>query len=342
MKKKYVKIFATSYIFPWLRLFQRHDYPVAELLENLDIPPTALHAKNYKITLEQQREILQQVLTFAREQDLIALLVDQMKLADHGIVSNLILTRATMKQAINVLLLFYKLRNRMFRFSYHETDTQAVLRVELKHGVGTAERFVMEVALRSLLKAKQQVLTVDNRDNVIRFKHARLMPHPIYQDTEYCQYEFEQDHYEIAFPLSHLAYKLRVSHCRRQEQLELKCREVEHILNADASSFADKITCLLAHCETSYPSLQEIAAMLNSSTRTINRHLQKLGVGYQRLIDADRIRRSKELFQRNEFTLDDIAGCLNFADTAHFCHVFKRHTGLTPSQYRRTKQAVQS
>ena len=46
---------------------------------------------------------------------------------------------------------------------------------------------------------------------------------------------------------------------------------------------------------------------------------------------------SQSLLNQTEFAIKDIAGRLGFADSSHFNHFFKKHTGDTPASYRKAK-----
>jgi AraC family transcriptional regulator len=83
--------------------------------------------------------------------------------------------------------------------------------------------------------------------------------------------------------------------------------------------------------------LREIAAVAHVHPGHVNkvfRRHHRLSVGgYLRNVQIDRARR------RLEATVDPIvqvAAEAGFSDQSHFTRVFKRHTGVTPSDYRRT------
>jgi AraC-like DNA-binding protein len=50
---------------------------------------------------------------------------------------------------------------------------------------------------------------------------------------------------------------------------------------------------------------------------------------------ADRVaQEARQLLKQSSWTVAEIADSLGFTDTAHFCHFFKRQTGLAPGDYR--------
>lgn len=68
-------------------------------------------------------------------------------------------------------------------------------------------------------------------------------------------------------------------------------------------------------------------------------YLRKLFVKYfhlspkQYLIDL-RIKKAKQLLSEGSLKTADISELCGFSSTYHFCRLFKKHTGMTPSEYR--------
>ena len=53
-----------------------------------------------------------------------------------------------------------------------------------------------------------------------------------------------------------------------------------------------------------------------------------------------RVERAKDLISKTTLTLTEVSQQLGFASHAHFSTTFKRRTGGTPSEYRRSPPAV--
>ncbi|MCR5719617.1 MAG: response regulator [Lachnospiraceae bacterium] len=68
-------------------------------------------------------------------------------------------------------------------------------------------------------------------------------------------------------------------------------------------------------------------------------HLSKLlnkntGQNFSEIINEVRIEKAKEFLRNPEFRIGDIAEKVGFLDMAHFSRVFKKCTGMSPSEYR--------
>ena len=95
-----------------------------------------------------------------------------------------------------------------------------------------------------------------------------------------------------------------------------------------------------AHCEEKF-SLQVIsnALFVNGSylLRTFKAHTGQTLLSYHNVM---RCEKAKKLLLGSECTVSEAGEEAGFSSSAHFSHVFKKVTGMTPTQYR--KSEVQS
>lgn len=82
------------------------------------------------------------------------------------------------------------------------------------------------------------------------------------------------------------------------------------------------------------PTLDEAAAKLHTSTRSLRRHLQDEGLSYQQLINEFRCDLAKEYLKSSHLSNQEIAFVLGYQEPKAFFRAFKSWTGLTVSQYR--------
>jgi AraC family transcriptional regulator len=64
------------------------------------------------------------------------------------------------------------------------------------------------------------------------------------------------------------------------------------------------------------------------------------GITIEKYVILQRIERAKELLAYNELTLNEIADKLYYSSVQHLSQQFKKITGLTPSQYKRSAKEV--
>ncbi|WP_415719839.1 AraC family transcriptional regulator ligand-binding domain-containing protein [Roseibium alexandrii] len=83
------------------------------------------------------------------------------------------------------------------------------------------------------------------------------------------------------------------------------------------------------------PSGDEVAEELCMTRRTLTRHLAAEGTNYKSLAEAARSDMAKQMLL-NESSIAQVAFLLDFGDQAAFSVAFKRWTGTTPAQFKRT------
>ncbi len=86
-------------------------------------------------------------------------------------------------------------------------------------------------------------------------------------------------------------------------------------------------------------SVQEVAAALGTSERSLRRQLAAEGVSFSSLLEEERLERAKLLLLSTAMSIDHIAARLGYSNVANFGRAFRRWTDHTPADYRRAHRA---
>jgi AraC-like DNA-binding protein len=84
------------------------------------------------------------------------------------------------------------------------------------------------------------------------------------------------------------------------------------------------------------PGLEAIALRLSIAPRTLQRKLKEAGTSQQELLDEMRRELSIHYLQERQMAVYEVAFLLGFSETSAFHRAFKRWTGTTPGEFRRT------
>lgn len=85
--------------------------------------------------------------------------------------------------------------------------------------------------------------------------------------------------------------------------------------------------------------LDTIAPVLGISPCHLSRTFRKeTGLSIVEYIQEERVKSAKNMLIYSDYTLSAISEYLNFANQSYFIRIFKKHVGMTPSQYRRSYQ----
>jgi AraC-like DNA-binding protein len=84
------------------------------------------------------------------------------------------------------------------------------------------------------------------------------------------------------------------------------------------------------------PSLAAVAPRLALSPRSVQRRLAEAGTSFARMVDAVREERAKAALRSDEVSLAEVSWLLGFSEQSAFARAFKRWTGVSPTEWRRT------
>ncbi len=90
------------------------------------------------------------------------------------------------------------------------------------------------------------------------------------------------------------------------------------------------------------PDMEQIAAEMRITSRTLRRHLTAEGVTFRALLEEVRSTMATELMTTASLTHEEIADRLGYADVTTFIEAFRRWKGMPPSEFRRSQGLVPS
>ena len=96
-----------------------------------------------------------------------------------------------------------------------------------------------------------------------------------------------------------------------------------------------RVRQVLTHQPRSAHNAEDLAALLNTSARTLHRQLKEEGASLQGLKDQARRERATLLLQRTRQPLKQIAEAAGFQNEKSFIRAFKGWTGMTPGDWRK-------
>ncbi|WCN13566.1 helix-turn-helix domain-containing protein [Marinomonas mediterranea] len=88
------------------------------------------------------------------------------------------------------------------------------------------------------------------------------------------------------------------------------------------------------------PSAEEVSSTLNMSVSTLRRRLSDESTSYQQIKDECRKEAAITYMNAPRLSINDIASLMGFDEPSAFFRSFKKWTGMTPGEYRKSEQYV--
>ena len=139
------------------------------------------------------------------------------------------------------------------------------------------------------------------------------------------------------------AKKIGYQEVMRAQFIELLINIIRNITIADTEVYDnDIVQYILKHVQKHYAeklSLQKIATKYNYSLNNASRLFKdRTGLSFQDYVQSVRIKESCRLLTNTADSIPIIAQSVGYGDTKFFNHLFKRHLGISPSEYRKSQK----
>lgn len=316
---------------------ERVDLP--EVLRAVKIPPALLTEPDATISVSQVDRLVQEIFRRTGRTDIAFEIGKVLTANSHSFVGFGMLNSATLDQALRFEAQYFRLVMPSFRMRYTSGPDFAEMHFTPIVAMGhLCLAFHLEAIGMAALREVSD-LTGDRRPP------CRLdlsIPEPMHAK----RYARELRDVRVRFGADVTpSVKLRILADPRTLRLtmadshalsvaEARCRALVQQV-ADGGRFADWVAMTLREVAEGLPTLEELAATLNISKRTLNRYLQREGTSYRELAGRIQHELACERLERGGMSVTECAYSLGFTDRANFTRAFRARAGYSPSQHPR-------
>jgi two-component system, response regulator YesN len=178
------------------------------------------------------------------------------------------------------------------------------------------------------LRSRKNLSFVTN--TVLRIASEKGGLHPVYIDSISKKFAIQIEKTTTIQQLTDLRSKMYIEYCDAVRKLSVKK------YNRVIQKAIDYIRLHLDQDLT----LQNIASAIQSSTFELSRQFNtETGHSITEYINNLRINEALKIMENENFSITDIAQIVGFNDGNYFTKVFKKITGMTPSQYKNGKRS---
>ena len=162
-------------------------------------------------------------------------------------------------------------------------------------------------------------------------RHRPAAPEP-YRRFFKAPVRFDQEHAAIVFPARLLEHRVAGADPIFREVFEARVRELEAAVADDWKENLRRV--LRSEILTKRCLAATVAGRFAVHPRTLSRHLQANGSGFQSLVAEARFEIARQLLSQTKIPLSQVAAALGYSEASAFTRAFRRWSGQTPTAWR--------
>jgi AraC-like DNA-binding protein len=315
---------------PFLRLLRKNPAVAAELLEPLEsLDP------DERVPISTVHELLAGAIVLTGDEDIGLKAAREIVPGDYGALEYAARSAPTWGDAANATGRYMRLINDALRFSVTVEGERAVIQLDsvipLPRAPADFQSAAFHISSQHFWESQEEL------DYEVWFTHPEPQNRREYELTfPGAVFRFGAPFSGFTAPARYLTTPVRSAdpnlHALIRKHAEAMLAELPR-----AHSLTERVRALLAEqLAQGTPSLGQIARQVSMSERTLARHLEDEGTTYKSLLEDLRRRLALRYVRRSELPFSEIAALLGFSQTAAFHRAFRRWTGRTPLDYRRS------
>ena len=313
---------------------ERHGISANDICNTANININQLSKHDSKVTLEQGHLVWKSAVELTNNNYLGLHLGVTTTTSIAGLVGHLMQTSQTLGEAFEHVSNYMSVVTNVFSYSSTINDTYFII------NLNPTEYWAQNYPNSSLQATDQAIAGVINVCKLLtgkildisKIEFTREKPNDTleYQRILKAPLQFNRPNNSIYFTKEVANYPV-LGYNEDLQHLFLKMLNAEKINNKQTAQERIK-DIITQHYYNRIPSLNEVAGIMNLSTRTLQRQLQEERTSFQKIADDFKKQQAIGLLSLNKYAISEIAYLLGYAEPAIFRRAFKRWTGKTPKE----------
>lgn len=302
----------------------------------IEKPPTDFYSF---ISIAQYKALMQAILDASKNPAAGLRIGKGIEFGHHGTFAYAGLSFPSAWQAIKVGRKLSQLVNRIITLRLVETDDAKIIEFDTPYFSGQMYQSIIEMVMAMFCQLFKFLLDgrVSKLDITFNFNE------PAYAN-EYAEIFEPTVHFNapansIRIPKALAEKPLTMANPIVAQQFEDQCDDLL-AKTLEKRTSAEQVRDILFMARYEFPSLDEVAAQIYVSPRTLRRHLKEANTSFQKILDSVRSDIAKRYLINSQRSIGEIATLLGYEDQNSFSHAFKVLEGIPPTQFRKKHQHI--
>jgi AraC-like DNA-binding protein len=322
--------FPASQLLPFVGVAARGQGATFDPLSALGLRSEDLADPRATISVPDLVTALERVRALADEPALGWYVGMDMAVTVHGFLGFAVASAATLRESLALLVEFAPIRTEAFAFRLETHGVKAALVADERDDFGAVRDVILLALLVGLWRIGNHLLGREIRESVVRLS----IPEPAY----YARFAHLPPRVVFDHPSNQLVFDAALLDApvvtADPASLRLAREQCERILSSPAS-LVDRARGLVLRSDGGARSLDEVAAALHVSSRTLRRRLSEERLSFRAILERERYRRAVLLLRSPTLSVEAIAEKLGYTGVRSFARAFERWSGAAPAAFRR-------
>ncbi|EKF75842.1 AraC family transcriptional regulator [Alcanivorax hongdengensis A-11-3] len=307
---------------------------VAQCLAGSGLSEAMLSGVDCEISADQELAVVRNLCTLPGDNAELGLAMGQRyHLSSYGVWGFAMLSSSTFGQAVDLGLRYLDLTFAFVAMSLKTRGEQASLVLDDGALPAQVRPYLLARDASAIMVIQQELFAGMMPLSELCLRMPARDPAP-FERIFGCQPQFGAAENRASFQAGLLAMPLPRANRATARLCEEQCQQLL-MQRARRKGVAVQVRQRLLEQPGRFPDMEEMAAGLNVTSRTLRRQLAREGTGYRELLDEVRLMLAEQWLLAGVLRLEEISERLGFSEVSNFIHAFRRWTGQSPASYRR-------
>lgn len=323
---------------------ERRGVAPQRLLAGVQLEPSILDQREARIAASVYVDLLELGLALSGDADLGLHLGETVRPGHFGVLGYLLMSCATLGDALHRQARYAELVGSLGRVELADEPPRAGYEPLVRHSweplLPRQQRQLAEETLACWLRFGHWISGLEQAPVEVRFRHPAPADTTEHRRIFRCPVLFGQADNALVFPRRLLALPLGQADSQIQRTLDAYAGRLLESIRRGEGVLERARQCLAERLPEQAVDLEALAGELALSPRTLQRRLRDSGLSFSRLVDETRQQLVLHHLRDPALELADVASLVGFSETGSLARAFRRWTGQSLGQYRRTLQPL--
>ncbi len=314
-----------------------HGVDLAALLAGTEIYPSDLDDPYRQVSEAQARLFYRNALDLTEDKSLGLEIGWTTNMAELGPLGLLHFAARTVREAVQDGAVSYETFYALVDYGFEDRGDTPIFRFHCRDEDEALRIFLLERTLGMFQGICEDLVGQEAHPLKVLLDYKAPVYAKRYEEIFRCPVHFEQPRVEMHFPKEYLDRELESYDPQARDALKV----LQSSLLSKLSSHRDivnEVKMVLRRKAGEFPRLEEVADKLAMSPRTLRRKLGAAHLRYQDLLDRERRKVAEDYLANSDLTVQQIAEKCDFNDAQNFSKAFKRWSGVSPTDYRKSSK----